>query len=124
MLFFDVPNLADSIIFPVDLSNIKKIYSWTNFYVHIAVCNNYWLLDFAQNYLGNFIYERSIIKKNFYDHRQATIANYTNTKMENVILREHIDVDIIDDENTFQQIKDSIAQKGFRAYRSAKESLI
>lgn len=119
--FFDIPNLTDFVIFPLDLSNIKKIYSWTNLYVHMAICNNYWLLDFAQNYLGNFIYERSIIKKSFYDHRKETIANYTNTKDKNVILSEHIDADLIDDDKVFQEINDLIAKKGFSAYRRQKE---
>ena len=119
--FFDIPNLTDFVIFPLDLSNIKKIYSWTNLYVHMALCNNYWLLDFAQNYLGDFIYERSIIKKSFYDHRKETIANYTNTKDNNVILSKHIYADLIDDDEAFQQINDLITKEGFSAYRKQKE---
>ena len=118
--FFDIPNLTDFVIFPLDLSNIKKIYSWTNLYVHMAICNNYWLLDFAQNYLGSFIYESPIIKKSFYDHRKETIANYTNAKDDNVVLRESIYADLIDDE-AFQEINDLIAKKGFSAYRKKKE---
>lgn len=119
--FFDIPNLSNFIIFPLELSNIKKIYSWTNLYVHMAICNNYWLLDFAQNYLSSFIYDRPIIKKSFYDHRKEIIANYTTTKEENIILREHIEADLIDDEEQFQQINDLIEKKGFVAYRKQKE---
>lgn len=118
--FFDLPDLTNSVIFPVDFSNIKKIYSWTNIYVHMAICNDYWLLDFAQNYLANFICERPIIKKYFYDHMKENIAKYTGTEEKNVILRNRIDADLICDDEEFQKIKSLIEKKGFIAYRKQK----
>ena len=119
-VFFDIPNLTNFVIFPLDLSNIKKIYSWTNFYVHMAICSNYWLLDFAQSYLARFICDRPIIKKSYYDHRKETIASYTKTEAKNVILSRNIVADFIDDEE-FRQVNDLIAKKGFVAYRRQKE---
>jgi hypothetical protein len=120
-VFFDLPGLTDSIIFPVNLSNIKKIYSWTNIYVHMAICNNYWLLDFAQNYLINFVYERPIIKKCFYDHMKENLAEYIGIKEKNISLRNHIEVDIICDDDEFQKINFLIDKEGFTAYRKQKD---
>ena len=119
--FFDIPKLSNFIIFPLELSNIKKIYSWTNSYVHMAICNNYWLLDFAQNYLVSFICERPVIQKSFYDNRKEIIAQYTSTKEKNIILKEHCEAELIDDDEEFQRINDLIAKKGFVAYRRLKE---
>lgn len=119
-VFLDFPDLTNSVIFPVDFSNIKKIYSWTNIYVHMAICNNYWLLDFAQNYLTSFICERPIIKKYFYDHMKENLAKYTDTKEKNVRLRKHIEADLICDDGEFQKINSWIMKKGFIAYRKQK----
>lgn len=119
-VFLDIPQMTGSVIFPLKLSNIKKIYSWTNIYVHLAICNNYWLLDFAQNYLKSFICERPIIKKSFYEHRKEIIANHITTKEKNIVLREHCEADLVCDEE-FQRINDLVEKIGFVAYRKEKE---
>lgn len=53
---------------------MKKIYTWSNLYVHLGVSGGYWLLEFAQNYLLDFILCNSVIYREYRDYIEGCLA--------------------------------------------------
>ena len=115
--FLKLPDIEKNIIFPAEIGNLKKIYTWSNLYVHLGVSGEYWLLEFAQNYLLDFILCNSVILKSYYDTLQKQISEFTGIDIDKIILSKYSSVDIVEDEKEFGEIKKMIESKGYVGYR-------
>lgn len=122
--FFEMPDLQKYIIFPVDIVNLKKIYTWSNSYVHMGLRGDYWLLEFAQNYLLDFILENAVILKAYYDLLPKKISEFTRCDINKIVHRQNCWVEIIEDEEEFDRIKKLIDDKGYSAYKKEKDERI
>lgn len=118
--FLELSGLENNIVFPVEISNLKKIYTWTNVFVHLGVCGEYWLLEFAQNYLLDFILCNSAILKSYYDALPEKISEFTGVDVNRIILRRRACVDIIEDEKEFERVKEIIKNKGYAEYKKSE----
>lgn len=118
--FLELPDIEKYIVFPIQISNLKKIYTWTNVFVHLGVCGEYWLLEFAQNYLLDFILCNSVVLKSYYEALPEKISEYTNFDMDKIILRSDDCVDIIEDEEEFEGVKKMIKDKGYSEYKKSE----
>lgn len=122
--FLKLPDIEKNIIFPVEIGNLKKIYTWSNLYVHLGVSGEYWLLEFAQNYLSDFILCNSVILKSYYDTLQKQISEFTGIDIDKIILSKYSSVDIVEDEKKFGEIKKMIESKGYKGYRDYIEGCL
>lgn len=120
--FFDLPGINENMVFPIDVSKLKKIYRWTNMFVHLGVCGEYWLLEFAQYYLLDFILYNSVMLKSYYDALPDKISELTGFNIDRIILRKNACVDIIEDEKAFASIKEIIRNKGYSEYRTIEQN--
>ena len=122
--FLELPGIDNNIVFPVEISNLKKIYTWTNMFVHLGVCGEYWLLEFAQNYLLDFILCNSVILKSYYDALPEKISGFTGFDIDRIILRRRACVDIIEDKKEFERVKEMIKNKGYTEYKKSEQDKI
>lgn len=122
--FLELPDIDNNIVFPIEISNLKKIYTWTNMFVHLGVCGEYWLLEFAQNYLLDFILCNSVILKSYYDALPEKISEFTGFDIDRIILRRRACVDIIEDKKEFERVKEMIKNKGYTEYKKSEQDKI
>lgn len=122
--FLELPGIDNNIVFPIEISNLKKIYTWTNMFVHLGVCGEYWLLEFAQNYLLDFILCNSVILKSYYDALPEKISGFTGFDIDRIILRRRACVDIIEDKKEFERVKEMIKNKGYTEYKKSEQDKI
>lgn len=122
--FLELPGIDNNIVFPIEISNLKKIYTWTNVFVHLGVCGEYWLLEFAQNYLLDFILCNSVILKSYYDALPEKISEFTGFDIDRIILRRSACVDIIEDKKEFERVKEMIKNKGYTEYKKSEQDKI
>jgi hypothetical protein len=68
-----------------------------------------------------FILENSIVLKSYYEQIPNKISEYTGCKVECIVKRREINVDLIEDEAEFYRIKNLIDTKGYKKYKDEKE---
>ena len=78
ILFQLIKDDPNSIIFPIKISLVEKIYKWSNYYIHLGTIPNIWEIEWAHHILeplfssGSYKNIKSIfgsikIKRNYYD---------------------------------------------------------
>lgn len=60
-----IPGLDQNVDFHAKLSNIKHIHTWTNIYVHAGVSGFHWQIDFAYNYLMDFVLKPAVVDDDY-----------------------------------------------------------
>lgn len=118
--FLEIKDLEVGIVFPIPKSAIEKIYTWTNLYIHQGIASSYWLLEFAQYYLTNFILMKPVVLKSYYEQLPQKISIRINCDA-NCIIRRNVNVELVDDANEFDKIKEFIKSKGYRKYEEEKD---
>lgn len=119
--FLEIPELTESIIFPVEKSAIIKIYTWTNIFIHQGIVGTYWLLEFAHYYLADFILCDSITLKSYYEKLPEVISNFIGCDIKCLITRKTPCVDFVESQEEFNQIKNQLEKDGYKAYKDEKD---
>lgn len=122
--FLDVKGIDDNIILPNNLTKniLKNIHKWTNYYIHRGYIWDYWLIEFAQYLLYDFILQELFICNSYYKEYpkllSKKLSNKNNTLTESNIKRtnRNINICIIDNPNEFKEIKKQIRKKGYRKF--------
>lgn len=109
----DIPEIKDGIIFPVSISTLKKIYGWACGYVHRGLVDNYWMVSFIQEYLGEFVCRPIFMSKSFYDHRQSYIASANEIDVQNIDIGDPLNIEIINEQSEFEELKKKIETKDY-----------
>lgn len=114
--FLDVKGIDENIILPNNLTKsiINNIHKWTNYYIHKGYIWDYWLIEFAQYLLYDFIFENLYVYKDYYENYPKLLSKkLSNKDMKltelNIERKEHnINIIIIDDLGEFNKFKNEI----------------
>lgn len=126
--FLDVKGIDDNVILPKNLTKsiIKDIHKWTNYYIHRGYIWDYWLIEFAQYLLYDFICEDLYIYSPYYDvdYIDLLASKLSNKNMkltENNIKRAKPCMNFIHSRKEFEDVKKEIKKYGYEEFYKKKD---